>query len=94
MSSEEHVTQIFSFPSGDSAELADLTPEVQRELETLQLFHESKMSFNTLMSSSPRRWPSRCWTGSAADLVCLADGAEHPVGQRPEVGAVLLEALS
>jgi epoxide hydrolase len=54
MSSGEHVTQIFSFPSGDSAELADLTPEVQRELETLQLFHESKMSFNTLMSQQPQ----------------------------------------
>jgi epoxide hydrolase len=34
-----HVSQIFSLPSGDSAELADLTPVVQRELETLQLFH-------------------------------------------------------
>ena len=34
-----HVTQIFSFPSGDPAELADLTPEEQRELETLQWFY-------------------------------------------------------
>ena len=49
-----HVTQIFSFPSGDPAELADLTPEEQRELETLQWFYENKMSFNTLMSQQPQ----------------------------------------
>jgi pimeloyl-ACP methyl ester carboxylesterase len=49
-----HVTQIFSFPSGDPAELADLTPEEQRELETLRWFFENKMSFNTLMSQQPQ----------------------------------------
>jgi len=49
-----HVTQIFSFPSGDPAELADLTPEEQRELETLRWFLENKMSFNTLMSQQPQ----------------------------------------
>jgi pimeloyl-ACP methyl ester carboxylesterase len=49
-----HVTQIFSFPTGDPAELADLTPEEQRELETLQWFYENKMSFNTLMSQQPQ----------------------------------------
>ena len=49
-----HVTQLFSFPSGDPAELADLTPEEQRELGTLQWFYENKMSFNTLMSQQPQ----------------------------------------
>src|SRR5688572_21879087 len=49
-----HVTQVFSFPSGDPAELADLTPEEQRELETLQWFYANKMSFNTLMSQQPQ----------------------------------------
>jgi pimeloyl-ACP methyl ester carboxylesterase len=49
-----HVTQIFSFPSGDPAELADLTPQEQRELETLQWFYENKFSFNTLMSQQPQ----------------------------------------
>jgi pimeloyl-ACP methyl ester carboxylesterase len=49
-----HVTQIFSFPSGDPAELADLTSEEQRELETLQWFYQNKMSFNTLMSQQPQ----------------------------------------
>jgi pimeloyl-ACP methyl ester carboxylesterase len=49
-----HVTQIFSFPSGDPAELADLTPEEQHELETLQWFYQNKMSFSTLMSQQPQ----------------------------------------
>jgi pimeloyl-ACP methyl ester carboxylesterase len=44
----------FSFPSGGPAELADLTPEEQRELETLQWFVENKLSFNTLMSQQPQ----------------------------------------
>ena len=49
-----HVTQLFSFPSGDPAELADLTPEEQRELETLQWFYANKMAFNTLMAQQPQ----------------------------------------
>jgi pimeloyl-ACP methyl ester carboxylesterase len=49
-----HFTQLYSFPSGDPAELAELTPEEQRELETLQWFMENKFSFNTLMSQQPQ----------------------------------------
>jgi hypothetical protein len=48
-----HVTQIFSFPSGDPAEMADLTEEEQR-LGTLQWFYENKFSFNQLMSQQPQ----------------------------------------
>jgi len=49
-----HVTQIFSFPSGDPAEMADLTAEEQGELEILQWFYQNKMSFNQLMSQQPQ----------------------------------------
>jgi len=49
-----HVTQIFSFPTGDPAELADLTEEEQKELGTLQWFYTTKFSFNTLMSQQPQ----------------------------------------
>ena len=49
-----HVTQIFSFPSGDPSEMADLSEEEQRELSTLQWFLENKMSFNQLMSQQPQ----------------------------------------
>ena len=49
-----HVTQIFSFPSGDPSEFAGMTGEEQRELGTLQWFVENKMSFNTLMAQQPQ----------------------------------------
>jgi epoxide hydrolase len=49
-----HVTQIFSFPSGDPSEMADLTPEEQGQLVTLQWFYENKFSFNQLMSQQPQ----------------------------------------
>ncbi|MFI6760571.1 epoxide hydrolase family protein [Micromonospora sp. NPDC050417] len=49
-----HVTQIFSFPSGDPAEFATITPEDQKALEKLQWFYDNKMSFNTLHSQQPQ----------------------------------------
>jgi pimeloyl-ACP methyl ester carboxylesterase len=49
-----HVTQIFSFPSGDPSEMQDLTPEEQGQLATLQWFYENKFSFNQLMSQQPQ----------------------------------------
>lgn len=49
-----HVTQVFSFPSGDPAEFADMTEEESGELATLQWFVENKFSFNTLMSQQPQ----------------------------------------
>ncbi|MGH2458166.1 MAG: epoxide hydrolase family protein [Chloroflexota bacterium] len=49
-----HVTALYSFPSGDAAELANLTPEEQRELGTLQWYYQNKMSYNTLMSQQPQ----------------------------------------
>jgi pimeloyl-ACP methyl ester carboxylesterase len=49
-----HVTQIFSFPSGDPAEFEKITPEDRKALETLQWFYDNKMSFNTLHSQQPQ----------------------------------------
>lgn len=49
-----HVTQIFSFPSGDPSEFANLTAEEQSQLEILQWFYQNKFSFNTLMSQQPQ----------------------------------------
>ncbi|BCB81946.1 hypothetical protein GCM10022251_52060 [Phytohabitans flavus] len=49
-----HVTQIFSFPSGDPAEMEKLGPEEYKGLEVLQWFYENKMSFNTLHSQQPQ----------------------------------------
>ena len=49
-----HVTQIFSFPSGDPAEFADLSTEDAAALQTLQWFYENKFSFNQLHSQQPQ----------------------------------------
>jgi pimeloyl-ACP methyl ester carboxylesterase len=49
-----HVTQVFSFPSGDPAEMADLGPDELAQLGTLQWFYEHKFSFNTLMAQQPQ----------------------------------------
>lgn len=49
-----HVTQIYSLPSGDPAELADLTPEEQRELGMLQWFTENMMGYNKMHSTQPQ----------------------------------------
>jgi len=49
-----HVTQIFSFPSGDPTEFAGMSDEEMRELQTLQWFVENKFAFNKLMSEQPQ----------------------------------------
>ena len=49
-----HVAQIYSFPSGDPAELAGLSPEEQRELETLRWFTEHMTGYNKLQSTQPQ----------------------------------------
>ncbi|MVU80239.1 alpha/beta fold hydrolase [Nocardia sp. ET3-3] len=49
-----HVTQLFSFPSGDPAEMADLPEEDLAALGHLQWFMDNKFSFNTLHSQQPQ----------------------------------------
>ncbi|MEC3958642.1 epoxide hydrolase [Nocardia sp. CDC153] len=49
-----HVTQLFSFPSGDPAEFADLSAEDQAALAHLQWFMDNKFAFNTLHSQQPQ----------------------------------------
>ena len=49
-----HVTQVFSFPSGDPSEMNDLGSDEQSQLQTLQWFFENKFSFNTLLSQQPQ----------------------------------------
>ncbi|MEU7925889.1 epoxide hydrolase family protein [Micromonospora sp. NPDC049801] len=49
-----HVTQIFSFPSGDPTEFADLSEADQAALGHLQWFYENKFSFNQVHSQQPQ----------------------------------------
>lgn len=49
-----HVAQLFSFPSGDPAELVDLTEEEQAALAHLGWFWENMGAFNQLQSQQPQ----------------------------------------
>ncbi|MFD4427805.1 epoxide hydrolase family protein [Nocardia sp. NPDC058497] len=49
-----HVTQLFSFPSGDPAEFEGLSEADMAALQHLQWFHANKMAFNTLHSQQPQ----------------------------------------
>jgi pimeloyl-ACP methyl ester carboxylesterase len=49
-----HVTQVFSFPSGDPEEMAMLTEEEMQGLQILQWFWENLGSFNVVQSQQPQ----------------------------------------
>ncbi|WCN81656.1 epoxide hydrolase family protein [Micromonospora sp. LH3U1] len=49
-----HVTQLFSFPSGDPTEFAGLSEADQAALAHLQWFYENKFSFNQVHSQQPQ----------------------------------------
>ncbi|MGF6882288.1 pimeloyl-ACP methyl ester carboxylesterase [Nocardia sp. GAS34] len=49
-----HVTQLFSFPSGDPAEMEGLSQEDAAALAHLQWFMDNKMAFNILHSQQPQ----------------------------------------
>ncbi|PXX65207.1 pimeloyl-ACP methyl ester carboxylesterase [Nocardia tenerifensis] len=48
------VSQIYSFPTGDPTELADLTEDEAQSLATLDWFVKNKMGFNILQSQQPQ----------------------------------------
>jgi pimeloyl-ACP methyl ester carboxylesterase len=49
-----HVTQLFSFPSGDPAELEGLTAEELQRLQFLQVFNDEMSGFAKLLGSKPQ----------------------------------------
>jgi epoxide hydrolase len=49
-----HVTQLFSFPSGDPAEFENLSEADQAALAHLQWFYDTKFSFNAVHSQQPQ----------------------------------------
>ena len=49
-----HVTQLFSFPSGDPAELAGLDPADEQAMSVLNWFWQHKGAFNTLQGQQPQ----------------------------------------
>jgi hypothetical protein len=49
-----HVTQLFSFPTGDPAEMQDLTEDERAALDVLTWFWENIGAFNVLQSQAPQ----------------------------------------
>ncbi|WP_063001157.1 epoxide hydrolase family protein [Nocardia mikamii] len=49
-----HVTQLFSFPTGDPAEFEGLSEDDMGALAHLQWFQDNKMAFNILCSQQPQ----------------------------------------
>jgi pimeloyl-ACP methyl ester carboxylesterase len=49
-----HVTQIFSFPTGDPAEMADLSEKDVAALQILEWFYTTLFSFNQVQSQQPQ----------------------------------------
>ncbi|MEV6908491.1 epoxide hydrolase family protein [Amycolatopsis sp. NPDC051071] len=49
-----HVTQLFSFPSGDPSEFAGMSEQDLAQMEQLQWFMAAKFSFNQLQSQQPQ----------------------------------------
>jgi epoxide hydrolase len=49
-----HVTQVFSFPSGDPAEFESLTEEDHRRLGLMQRFMDEHSGFNRIQSTRPQ----------------------------------------
>lgn len=74
-----HVTQIFSFPSGDPAEFAGLSEEDMALLQFLQAFNEEMSAFAQLQGTKPQN---------------LAHAlADSPAGQLAWSGQLLGEAV-
>jgi epoxide hydrolase len=77
-----HVTQIFSFPSGDPAEFDGMSAQDMAQLQKLQWFLDNKFSFNQLHSQQPQTlahaladspagllgWNSQLMVGDAMEL--------------------------
>ena len=49
-----HVTQIFSFPSGDPTEFNDMSAEDAAQLQKLQWFYDNKFSFAQVHAQQPQ----------------------------------------
>ncbi|HLK02208.1 MAG TPA: epoxide hydrolase [Streptosporangiaceae bacterium] len=75
-----HVTQIFSFPSGDPAEFEGLPPEDFGKLQFLQSFNDEMSGYMQLQNTKPQN---------------LAHAlADSPAGQLAWIGQLLMDSLS
>ena len=72
-----HVTQVYSFPSGDPSEFEGMTPEELEGMQVLQWFWEEKGAFNVLHSQQPQTIAHALADSPAGLLGWLAQLLEH-----------------
>ena len=78
-----HVTQLFSFPSGDPAEFAKMTQEDLAALEFLKFFAEERMAFNKVMSTRPQTLAHALADSPVGQLAWNAELFNNWDGARP-----------
>ncbi|HLK41752.1 MAG TPA: epoxide hydrolase [Thermoleophilia bacterium] len=78
-----HVTQLFSFPSGDPSEFADLSEDDRKALEFLQFFATERMGFNRIMSTRPQTLAHALADSPAGQLAWNAELFNNWDGARP-----------
>lgn len=75
-----HVTQIFSFPSGDPAEFEGLSPDDMAKLQFLQTFNDEMSAYAQLQATKPQN---------------LAHAlADSPAGQLAWIGQLLADTVN
>ncbi|MFC9712466.1 epoxide hydrolase family protein [Paenibacillus sp. NPDC056933] len=67
-----HVLQLFSFPSGDPAEMIELSEEDQKRLQFLANFHE-RAGFNLIQQTRPQTLSYGLADSPAGQLAWIAD---------------------
>jgi epoxide hydrolase len=67
-----HVSQLFSFPSGDPAELEGLTDDEQAQLAFLQVFDEEMSAFAKLQATKPQNLAHALADSPAGQLAWVA----------------------
>ncbi|CAM3891283.1 epoxide hydrolase family protein [Kibdelosporangium persicum] len=86
-----HVTQVFSFPSGDPAEFEGFGPEEYGRLAFLQRFMDEHSGFNKIQSTRPQTLAHALADSPAGQLAWIMDPirgfGDHP----PEVDKLLNE---
>jgi epoxide hydrolase len=93
-----HVTQLFSFPSGDPAEMADLPEKDKAALAFLGEFMKDRFGFNQIMSTRPQTLAYGLADSPAGQLAWNAElfnawDAPRPAGDPVDADYILTNVM-
>jgi pimeloyl-ACP methyl ester carboxylesterase len=93
-----HVTQVFSFPSGDPAEFENFGPEEYRRLTFLQRFMDEHSGFNKIQSTRPDTLAHALADSPAGQLAWVLDlvrgFGDHPADMDKALNADFVLTLA